>query len=64
MERPSRYSAEFRQRAVRLLVEQRDEYASEFEAIRSVTTKLGTDSPETFRQRLGRAEINEGARLG
>ena len=39
MARPSRYNREFRQRAVRLVIEQREEYASEFEAIRSIAAK-------------------------
>lgn len=41
MGRPSKYSQEFRERAVRLVLEQRGEYPSEFEAIRSVAAKLG-----------------------
>ena len=41
MGRPSKYSLEFRERAVRLVLEQRDEYPSEFEAIRSVGAELG-----------------------
>lgn len=37
----SKYSAEFKERAVRLVLEQREEYPCEFAAIRSVAAKLG-----------------------
>ena len=41
MARPSKYNQEFRERAVRLVLEQREEYPSEFEAIKSIAAKLG-----------------------
>lgn len=50
MGRRSKYSQEFRERAVRLVAEQRDEYPSEFETIRSVAAKLGIGSAETLRK--------------
>ena len=46
MGRPSKYSLEFRESAVRLVLEQRDEYPSEFEAIRSVGAELGVGHPK------------------
>jgi transposase len=64
MGRPSKYSQEFRERAVRLVLEQRGEYPSEFEAIRSVSVKLGIGSPETLRKWVRRAEVDTGARPG
>ena len=64
MARPSKYNQEFRQRAVRLVVEQREEYGSEFEAIRSIAAKLGIGSAETLRRWVRRAEIDSGARPG
>jgi transposase len=64
MGRPASYPAELRQRAVRLVQETRSEYPSEFEAIRSVATKLGIGSPETLRKWVRRAEIDAGARPG
>ena len=64
MGRPSKYSQEFRERAVRLVLEQRDEYPSEYEAIRSVAAKLGVGTPETVRKWVRRAEIDAGARPG
>ena len=64
MGRPSKYSQEFRERAVRLVLEQRDEYPSEYEAIRSVAAKLGVASVETVRKWVRRAEVDAGARPG
>ena len=64
MGRPSKYSQEFRERAVRLVAEQRDEYPSEFETIRSVAAKLGIGSPETLRKWMRRSEIDSGGRPG
>ena len=64
MGRPPSYPAELRQRAVRLVQETRSEYPSEFEAIRSVATKLGIGSPETLRKWVRRAEVDAGQRPG
>ena len=64
MGRPSKYSQEFRERAVRLVLEQRDQYPSEYEAIRSVAAKLGVGTPETVRKWVRRAEVDSGARPG
>jgi transposase len=64
MGRLSKYSPEFRQRAVRLVLEQRQDYPSEFEAIRSIADKLGVGSAETLRKWVRRAEVDAGARPG
>ena len=64
MGRLSKYSPEFRQRAVRLVLEQRQDYPSEFEAIRSIAGKLGIGSAETLRRWVRRAEVDAGARPG
>jgi len=64
MARPSRYPHELRERAVRLVMESKGEYPSEFEAIRSIAGKLGIGSPETLRKWVRRAEIDGGHRLG
>jgi transposase len=64
MGRPPSYPAELRQRAVRLVQETRLEYPSEFEAIRSISVKLGIGSPETLRKWVRRAEIDAGQRPG
>jgi transposase len=59
-----RYPIELRQRAVRLVMEQRDQYQSEFEAIRSIAAKLGVTTPETLRKWVRLAEIDAGHRPG
>lgn len=65
MGRPSKYAPEFRQRAVRLLLEQRQEYPSEYEAaMRSIAGKLGIGSAETLRKWVRRAEVDGGAQPG
>jgi hypothetical protein len=42
---PKRYPTELRQRAVRLVAEQRDQYQSGYEAIRPIAAKLGITTP-------------------
>jgi transposase len=49
MARPSRYSADFRARAMRLVEEARPEHDTEWAAITSVAHKLGVSS-ETLRK--------------
>jgi transposase len=61
---PKQYPAELRQRAVRLVAEQRDQYQSEYEAIRSIAAKLGISTPETLRKWVRQAEIDSGRRPG
>ena len=48
MSKPIRYSAEVRERAVRLALEQTKEYTSQWAAIVSIAEKIGC-SPETLR---------------
>lgn len=50
-----RYSAEFRERAVRLVAEQRSEYESEWAAIGAVAEKLGCTA-ESLRKWIRHAE--------
>ena len=64
MGRPSSYPPELRERAVRLVIESKDEYPSEFEAIRSIAGKLGIGSAETLRKWVRRAEVDGGQRPG
>jgi transposase len=64
MARPSSYPRELRERAVRMVQESKAEYGSEFEAIRSVASKLGIGSAETLRKWVRRAEIDAGERPG
>ena len=64
MGRPSSYSPEIRERAVRLVAESKADYGSEFEAICSIASKLGIGSPETLRKWVRRSEIDAGQRPG
>lgn len=64
MARPSKYPRELRERAVRMVVESKGDYSSEFEAMRSIASKLGIGSPETLRKWVRRAEIDGGVRPG
>lgn len=56
MARPSKYSRELRERAVRMVIESRGDYRSEYAAIRSIPVKLGITSPEWLRMWVRRAE--------
>lgn len=64
MARPSRYPAELRERAVRMVMESRSDYEHESAAIKSVASKLGITSPESLRKWLRQAEIDGGTRPG
>jgi transposase-like protein len=63
MNRATRYPAEVRERAVRMVVDHRHEYESEWAAIRSIAGKLGM-SPETLRLWVRRDEVDSGRRAG
>jgi transposase len=64
MGRPSSYPREMRERAIRLVVETKHEYDSEFVAISAISKKLGIKSPETLRRWVRQAEIDGGDRPG
>ena len=64
MARPSKYPTELRERAVRMVLECRADYPSEYEAIRSIASKLGITSPESLRKPVRQAEVDGGARPG
>jgi transposase len=64
MARPSKYPRELRERAVRMVVESKADYGSEYEAIRSIAAKLGITSPESLRKWLRQAEVDGGVRPG
>jgi len=57
------FSAEVRERAVRLVADQQPAYATQWAAIRSIAEKFGC-SPETLRLWVRRAERDTGLRPG
>jgi transposase len=63
MGRPSRFSPEVRERAVRLVMEQRPAHPSEWAALQAVATKLGMTA-ETLRKWVRQAERDTGQRPG
>ena len=63
MARPSRFSPEVRDRAVRMVLEQQDKHASQWAAITSIAEKFGC-SAETLRNWVRQAERDQGRRAG
>jgi transposase len=63
MARLGRYPKELRERAVRMVLEHRDDHPSEWAAISSIATKLGVHR-ETMRLWVGREQIDNGERAG
>lgn len=63
MTRPSRFSPEVRDRAVRMVLEQQEKYESQWAAITSIAEKIGC-SAETLRNWLRQAERDQGRRPG
>ena len=63
MPRRSPYPQQVRERAVKMFVEHRDEYPSEWAAMESVAAKLGMTA-ETLRSWIRRAEVDQGRRPG
>jgi transposase len=58
-----RYAPEVRERAVRMLLEHRHEYGSEWAAMVSIAGKFGCTA-ETLRSWVRRLEVDEGRRPG
>ena len=63
MNTQKRYSPEFRERAVRLVLEHKDKYPSEWAALTSIAEKMGCTA-ETLRNWLRRTEVDPAQRPG
>jgi transposase len=59
----AKYSAEVRERAVRLVLEQQHEHGSQWAAMESIAAKIGCTA-ETLRKWVRRAERDSGRRAG
>ena len=64
MGRVSKYPDELRERAVRMVVEVRPQYPSQWAAITAVAGMLGIGTPETLRTWIRRLEVDSGVRPG
>lgn len=63
MNKPVKYSPEVRERAIRLVSEQRDDYPSEWATIHSIADKIGCKA-ETLRLWIRQQERDWGQRPG
>ena len=63
MSRSSRYSPELRERAVRMVIERREDYKSEWATVTAISKLLGM-SPETLRGWVRRTQVDQGSRPG
>lgn len=63
MGRKSRFSAEVRERSVRMVLEHANAHESEWAAVKSIAEKIGC-SPETLRKWLRQSQRDAGKRPG
>jgi transposase len=60
---PSKYDPELKAKAVRLVREHREDYETEWAAIRAVSSRLGMTA-ETLRKWVRQAEVDDGQSAG
>ena len=58
-----KFSTEVRERAVRMVIEHRDEHASQWAAIVSIAAKIGCTA-QTLNEWLKKAEVDSGSKPG
>ncbi|MFN8990269.1 MAG: transposase, partial [Betaproteobacteria bacterium] len=63
MNKTRKFSPEVRERAVRMVQEQRGQYASLWSAVESIAPKIGC-VPQTLLDWVKQAEVDSGARTG
>ena len=63
MGKTKQYPQEVRERAVRMFFDQQGQYASQWEAIRSISSKIGCTA-ETLRKWVRQVEVDTGRRGG
>ena len=61
MGKNKKYPQEVRERAVRMVLDQQGQYASQWEAMRSISSKIGCTA-ETLRLWVRQAEVDTGRR--
>jgi len=61
---PRQYPQELRERAVRMVLEHRADYPTEWAAMKSIAAKLGIGTAESLRTWVRQAEVDAGARPG
>ena len=60
---PPRYPDEMRERAVKMVIDNREDYLSEWAALTGISKLFGI-SPETLRTSVRRTQVDTGSRTG
>src|SRR5437879_2242678 len=61
---PRQYPQELRERAVRVVLEHRADYPTEWAAMKSIAAKLGIGTAESLRTWVRQAQVDAGTRPG